>query len=443
MTLIRFFTTLMLRDGEEVPGSLVPMLPQWATVEFQDGRPVTAVWQDSEGCRRICWYGHLATSDLRASQVERYGYEPYWHLTLPAADGGETTVAEYDPDGTLVRRTLWKFDRMGLPAREKVLDPFEQLAARREYECLSDGLVLQLRERVAPDFFEKKWSRVRSRVVPELAAEPFPLGGTIADATVWIIGTIEQNQFQARCRSVHLEGEDWHPSITTLATVPRAAVERIRAGLSVAGPGLAPLIAEGPLVRRRARQGKAYYGIVEPVPPGDTLQTMVSTAPLPLREALAVTLQVAEVVRRTHCSGLRHLNGVRPELVFAHRTDHGIDLTGILHRAPSFLSATHHGEALLLPPIFRADFSAADDVSGLAQLLWYAATGSHPHLIAQNVVWLDSWTHDLHGQRERQPWTGPPSWLPILDQCLFGPAGSRPTIDVFVQTLLALLAEQR
>jgi hypothetical protein len=440
---IRFFTTLMLRDGEEVPAGIVPLLPQWATVEFQDGRPVTAVWQDSEGRRRTCWYGHVAASDLRANQVERYGDEPYWHLMLPSADRGETTVAEYDADGTLVLRTAWTFDRMGLPAAEHVFDPNGQLAAKREYECLSDGLIVQLRERVAPDFVEEKRSRVRSRVVPELAAEPFPLGGTIADATVWLVGTIEQNQFQARCRSVHLDGEHWRPSITTLATVSRAAMEGIRPRLSLVGPGLAPLIADGPLIRRRARQGKAYHGIVESVPPGDTLQTMVSTAPLSPHDAIAVTLQVAEVVRRAHDSGLRHLNGVRPELVFASRTGHGVNVTGILHGAPSFLAATHHGEALLFPPIFRADFSAPDDVSALAQLLWYATTGSHPHLIAQNVVWQDSWTHDLHDRRERQPWTGPPSWLPILDRYLFGPAASRPTVDVLMQDLLALLSEWR
>jgi hypothetical protein len=435
---IRFFTTLMLRDGEEVPAGIVPLLPQWATVEFQDGRPVTAVWQDSEGRRRACWYGHVAASDLRANHAERYGDEPYWHLMLPSADGGEAIVAEYDPYGTLVRRTVWRFDRMGLPTGENVFDPDGQLAAKREYECLSDGLILQLRERVAPDFVETKRSRVRSRVVPELAAEPFPLGGTIADATVWLIRTIEQNQFQARCRSVHLDGEHWRSSITTLATVPRAAVERIRPSMSLVGPGLAPLIADGPLIRQRARQGKAYYGIVEPVPSGDTLQTMVATAPLSPDDAVAVTLQVAEVVRRAHDTGLRHLNGVRPELVFANRTGHGVDVTGILHRAPTFLAATHHGEALLFPPIFRADFSAPDDVSGLAQLLWYTATGTHPYLSAQNVVWQDSWTHDLHDERERQPWRGPASWLPILDRCLFGPAASRPSIDVFVQNLLAL-----
>jgi hypothetical protein len=439
MTSIRFFTTLMMRDGEEVPPSVIPWLDKWATIEFDEDRPITAVWQSSRGQRRVCWFASDDRAVLVAAHMERYGEEPFWVVHLPTPGNRQTLVAEHDDTGVLVQTTVWTFDRMGLAATESVRSPDGALLAARDYECLSDGLVLQLRERVAPGFVEHKRSRLRGPVVPELCAEPFPCGGTIAGGDVRLLGVIAQNQHQARCRSVHLVDGVWSPSVTTIATVPRSAVPRARAVLDLAVEGVAPLVGEGPLLRERSRPGKTYYGIVESALCGETLQARVSSQPLDVHDALAVTIQVSDVVLRAHEAGVS-LGGVRPELVMVDQTTSGLSLAGILHRAPALLAMTHHGEAYLIPPIFRSAYHAPDDVYALAQLLWYAATGGHPFLAADHVEWRDEWTHDLRDQRERQPWLGPPSWLSMLERCLFANLAQRPTLMELQRELRALLA---
>jgi hypothetical protein len=117
-------------------------------------------------------------------------------------------------------------------------------------------------------------------------------------------------------------------------------------------------------------------------------------------------------------------------------TGAGLELSGIMHRAPAFRRATYSGEAIRIPPVFLADFHSVGDVGGLALLLWFMVTGGHPFLSPADVTWSD--THNGHHARVRQPWHGPLSWEPLLERSLFAEASSRPSLDEFLAELTAV-----
>ena len=436
---VRFFTSLMLRTDEEVDGTLAPWLPHVATVEFDAQDPVTAVWQSATGDRRIAWYGSSST-EQRVAHVERYGDEPCWLLRRHVDANGRLAVdvEEIGAAGEPIRRRAWTFDAMGMPATDVETSAGGDVVSSRIYRCLPDGLVTQLRERKAPAFAETVTRRVAAPV-PELAAEPFPCGATLAGGTVRLLTTISENAYQGRYRSVAWDGERWASSITTLAATSSSRLAAVRPVLDLADEDLALLVAEGHLEGGRVPPGRSPYGITELVPPGQTVLDAVASGRFEPTVAMRVAVRVAEVARRAQARGTA-LSALRPELVYVVDRGAGIELSRILHRAPAFLSTAARGEALLWPPAFRSDFGSRDDVQGLAQLLWFMATGTHPFLAPENVTWEDSWTHVLHSLRARQPWRGPAALEPLLTRCLFDAPVNRPTLDELLVELRSFVS---
>jgi hypothetical protein len=84
------------------------------------------------------------------------------------------------------------------------------------------------------------------------------------------------------------------------------------------------------------------------------------------------------------------------------------------------ISQYYGDETILFPPVYAANFSSRSDAIGLAQLIWYMTTGTHPWLAAENLRWVPSWAALRHTMRERQPWTGPAVLGPLLERALFG-----------------------
>jgi hypothetical protein len=437
---VRFFTTLCLRAGEEVDGSLVPHLPHAATVELENGEPLTAVWQSARGERRVCWYGRDPRA-VAAQHAERYGDEPFWLVDRSSP----TTVAvtRCDARGDVVARHRWTFDAYGQPEAEEETGPGGALIAQRRYEILRNGFVGELAERTAGDEEERSTYRFRRPIVPELAAEPFPTGGTTSGGAVRILESLGDNQLQGRARSVWWSGEAWLPAVSTWTVVSDMREAKAPPALRLEGDSLARLVARD-VVRHphRADWEPAITAITELAPAGEPLLDVVMRRPLAADTAIRVALDVGRVALRAHEQGAQ-LVAIRPELVYAEDRNEELRFSGILHRAPAFLTTTQRGEAFLWPAVFRSDYSSADDVVGLAQLLWFMTTGDHPFLAPADVTWQDDWTSLRHEARSRQPWRGPAALGPLLERCLFAAQDIRPSMASLLDELsrLALVAE--
>jgi hypothetical protein len=179
-----------------------------------------------------------------------------------------------------------------------------------------------------------------------------------------------------------------------------------------------------------------FWAITELVPDGATVEQIVESRPLEQADAVQLALRVGEVARLAHDQGHDLGGGIRPELVYLRREATGFQLSALLHRAPALLRATRQGEAILIPPApFACDFSHEDDVTGLAQLLWYMVTGGHPFLAPEDLRWDASWTSFRHENRQRQPWRGPAALGPLLERALFAERGQRPSLPEFLAQL--------
>lgn len=432
---VRFFTTLCLRAGEEVDGSLVPHLPQAATVEFEGGEPVTAVWQSARGERRVCWYGRDAGA-VAAQHAERYDDEPFW--LVDRAGPATVVVARCDAGGSVIARHRWTFDAYGQPEAEEETAPDGAVIAQRRYEIMRNGFVAELAERTAGDDEERSTYRFHRPIVPELAAEPFPTGGTTSDGAVRLLESLGDNQLQGRTRSVWWSGAEWLPAVSTWTVVSDRREANAPPALHLEGDSLARLVARDKVHHpHRAAWEPAITAITELAPPGEPLLDAVTRRPLTADAAVHIALEVGRVALRAHEQGAQ-LGAIRPELVYVAERDGALHLSGILHRAPAFLTTTQRGEAFLWPAVFRSDYSSPDDVAGLAQLLWFMTTGAHPFLAPADVTWQDDWTTLRHEARSRQPWRGPDGLGPLLERCLFAARDTRPALASAVLELTSL-----
>jgi hypothetical protein len=435
MTTVRFFTTLALRAGEEIDGSQVPHLPRAATVEFAGESPLTAVWQDSSGARRVAWYG-CEPSAVNEAHRERYGEEPFW--LVDRRSPSSIDVVECDEHGRTTGRRHWCFDEHGLPATEVETSPTGVLVAEREYECLRNGFVARIRERRPPEMREQKRARLRISIVPELAAEPFPTGGTTSGGAVRLLESLGDNQLQGRTRSVWWSGEAWLPAVSTWTVVSSIREAKAPPALHLDGDSLARLVARDKVHHpHRAAWEPAITAITELAPAGEPLLDVVMRRPLAVDTAIRVALEVGRVALRAHEQGVQ-LGAIRPELVYVAERGGALHLSGIVHRAPAFLTTTQQGEAFLWPAVFRSDYSSPDDVAGLAQLLWFMTTGDHPFLAPADVTWQDDWTTLRHEARSRQSWRGPAALGPLLERCLFAAKDARPAMASVVTELTSL-----
>jgi hypothetical protein len=432
---VRFFTTLCLRAGEEVDGSLVPHLPQAATVEFEAGEPLTAVWQSTRGERRVCWYGRDPGA-VAAQHAERYDDEPFW---LVDRSGSSTVViARCDARGGVVARHRWTFDAYGQPEAEEETDPAGAPVAQRRYEILRNGFVAELAERTAGDDEERSTYRFRRPIVPELAAEPFPTGGTTSGGAVRLLESLGDNQLQGRTRSVWWSGERWLPAVSTWTVVSAMREAKAPPALHLEGDFLARLVARD-VVRHPHREmwEPAITAITELAPSGEPVHDTVARRSLAADAAIRVALEVGRVALRAHEQGVQ-LGAIRPELVYVEERAGELHFSGIVHRAPAFLTTTQRGEAFLWPAVFRSDYSSPDDVAGLAQLLWFMTTGDHPFLAPADVTWQDDWTTLRHEARSRQPWRGPAALGPLLERFLFAATDTRPSMARVLDELSSL-----
>ena len=429
---VRFFTSAALRPHEEVDGEVVQWLPRSITVEFVGDRPVTGVWRSDDGDRRVCWYGTEPSAALLAAHEERYGDEPFWIVDRSHAHGRRVVVSECDGAGRQVARRTWELDRNYMPSREEEQAPDGAPRVARRYECTSNGTVYAGTEQ-RPGAAEITMERPIAFPIRELAGEPFPCGGTITRGGPRLVASIMQNSYQGRLLAVYQQGTTWKRGLATISTSKSAWSSDIRPIIDFADDGVAALVKLGELQHAR-RDGYPFFGIVEALPDGRTLDEIVVERPLSLDDALAVAIEVAAVARRAHAAG-HQLGGIRPELVYLRSENGQLRLAGIAHRGPSVIGQTYSGEQIRWPPIFAMDFSSPDDARGLAQLVWYALTGGHPFLAADDLRWNPTWNEFRHDCRHRQRWTGPAVIGPVLKRVLFDSGGNAPVFDELVGEL--------
>ncbi len=416
MTSVRFFTSAALRSGEEVDGEIVRWLPRWSVVEYHGGRPVTGVWQSSAGARRVCWYRSPGERlDVHAMHQERYGDEDYWVVIGAASDGGRLDVEERGADGAFLQRHVWTFDRDDMPTTEEEYDARGALRCRRRYQCIPWGVVIGVEEERAPSFTPVAFGRQDGFPIPELAGEPYPCGGRLGAAR--IVDVISQNVCQGRYRAVVKVDGAWRDGVATLVAMRGGLSGDIQRRLDLVEPLLSEELGRGRLDHPRQR-GDAFRGVLEACPDGESIEAIVSRGPIAPVNAVALGLQIADLLRRVAGDG-RPLGAIRPELVYARPGAGGLTLTGVMHRGPAIASLTEAGEAVLVPPLFEMDFSCPDDVAGLAQLVWYMVTGAHPWYAPEDVRWQLAWDDYHEHRRRRQPWMGPPGLGPILEAAIF------------------------
>lgn len=435
--MIRFFTSAALRPHEEIDGEVVQWLPRSITVEFDGDQPVTGVWRSDAGDRRVCWYAAAPGPALVAAHAERYGDEPFWIVDRSALAARRIVVSECDDAGRVVTQRAWELDRHDLPAREEERAPDGALRRVGTYQCTSDGTLYAGTEQRAGGAAIAMLRPIAPPVLA-LAGEPFPCGGTITRDGPRLVASIMQNQYQARLLAVYRHGTAWKRGLATIATSKSGWEASVRPMLDFGDDRVAALVRVGELHHRR-RDGYPFLGVVEALPDGRTLDERVLEHPLAVEQALGVALEVAAVARRAHAAG-HQLGGIRPELVYVQEAHGRLRLTGIAHRGPAVIAATYSGEQIRWPPVFAADFANPDDTRGLAQLVWYALTGGHPFLAADDLRWNPAWNEFRHRRRHRQPWTGPAMLGPVLERVLFDAGGGTPDFDTFVGELERLCA---
>jgi hypothetical protein len=432
---VRFFTSAALRQHEEVAGEIVHWLPRWITVEYDGERPVLGTWTTANGRRRICWYAAQPTPELLLAHTERFDDEPFWIVDRSELGQGRVAVFECDSRGAVQAYRLWDFDRLDMPRSEEERTPDGELRVRRTYECVSDGMVCERTEAAygnAPIVLP----RPHAFPIPELAGEPFPCGrrlrGAGVDIEARIVESIEHNYHQARAFVVFQRGGTWCRGVATIATTKSGWCEEARLFLELGGPFVAPLVLAGRLEGKLSR-GYPFFGVVEELPQGRPLRELIEEESVTAHDAIAIAVEVGETARRAHQRG-HQLGGIRPELVYAQRVGSTLALTGVAHRGPAVIERTYAGEAVVWPPVPQCEWSSENDVQGLAQLVWYLTTGTHPFLAREDICWNESWGGDRHRRRQRQPWTGPATLGALLERVLFDEPG-----EVNLERLLAEL----
>lgn len=432
---VRFFTSASLRPHEEVPGEVVQWLPRWITVEYDRDRPVSGVWQSTTGERRICWYGEAASPDLVSAHLERYGDEPFWVIDVCDADLGSVHVTECDATGQVFALRTWQFDLAQMPMSVEEEAPDGTLRSARTFRSLSDRTVVASTEqRTGGPIVEIP--RPIDFPCSELAAEPYPCGGTITTDGPRLVASISQNWFQGRLHAIYHDGAAWKLGLATIAT-SRGWPASMRPVLDFQADGIAPMVTYGEL-REPRHQGYTVFGVVEELPDGRTLEEVVSKQTLSPSEACSLALQIAEPVRKAHAAG-HELSGIRPELVYVRRGGTGVDLSAIAHRGQAVIDATYCGEAVCSPPVFPANFSSRNDTKGLAQLIWFALTGGHPFVAPHEFGERKAWRELEYGKARQQPWTGPEIFGPLLERVMFE-SGDSPDFEAFVEELVRIRA---
>jgi hypothetical protein len=301
---IRFFTTLMLRPHEEVDGAVVPFLPQCATVEFDGDRPVTAVWSAASGERRVCWYGTDTDRQLRDAHAERYGSEPFWLVHVEhSASGPVAPVVELDALGNVDIQRRWTFSGSGMPVDEEERSSTGEVLAMRRCRVREDGIAHRIEETVPPSK-ETIVRHLRTRPAPEISAEPFPIGATVAGTDLRIVEVISENARQGRCRAIVHRDDAWQPAVVTFAALSRGAYAERKPVIAFTAPGLTELVADGELQHANApRIEVPLWAIAELTPPGTTLLEAVREAPLDLDDAIAVARHAGEIASAAHERG--------------------------------------------------------------------------------------------------------------------------------------------
>ncbi len=412
---VRFFTSAALRPEEEVPGEISQWLPRWISVEYEGSRPVCGVWQSAEGQRRICWYAREHSTEIARSHLERYGEEPFWILDVSTPQAA-LPVIECDHEGRLVARRLWTFDEWRMPVHEEERTPDGGIVLTREYDCVEIGVVVGLTER-RPGRPDTEHDRPIRFPIAELAGEPYPCGRRISENGPRLIQPIAQNQYQGRFLAVYQDGTVWKRGIATIATNRYAWPREIDPIVNFDTQDVAPLVKAGALVPRW-RGNYPFFGVVEVLPEGHTLDEIVADKPFVLAEALRIAIQLAGVARRAHAKGLQ-LGALRPELVYLRADESGWTLSAVIPRGQAMIDATYSGEGVRLPHVFAKDFSTKNDTQGLAQLLWFALTGGHPYVAPDEMRNPQAWTAYERGRARRQPWTGPAVVGPLLERAVF------------------------
>jgi hypothetical protein len=437
-TSVRFFTSASLRPHEEVPGEVVEWLPRAITVEFAGDRPVAGVWRSIKGERRVCWYSNEVSDQLRSSHAERYGDEAFWVIDRAGLGERRLRIFECDENGLVHGVRVWEFDALDMPRREEERAADGSARVVRTYECVSDGVVCEKTEAL-PGQSAIVLPRPHRFPAAELAGEPFPCGrhlrGVSSADGARLLESIQHNDHQAIAFAAYRRAGEWRRGVVTIAAGKGGWNAETRRLMELDGPGLAPLILTG---RLEGKLPPRYplFGVLEGIPDGQPMEELVAARLVTVDDAIAIALEVGHVAKRAHEQGVQ-LGTIRPDLVYARRVDDRLALTQIMDRGPAVIEQTYAGESVLWPPVPAADWSSDGDVRGLAQLVWYGATGTHPFLAPDDVRWDPSWNELRHSRRRRQPWTGSASLGALLERVLFE-SGDSTSLEAFLGELAQL-----
>jgi hypothetical protein len=222
------------------------------------------------------------------------------------------------------------------------------------------------------------------------SAESFPVGETLDGGRYEIEGHLFGRAEDRVCtaRSDGSTGTRFLVSMTDRA-VPSAA--ELAAALDRDMPGMFAQVFVGKLDERPGKSmlsdlREDQTAIVERLPAGDSVRRLISGS-VPLREATQLALGTARILLAAAKAG-HILAGVRPETIWAERTNIGTHVTGLSRRGVQLFRAARRGCFRSLPPFERA-YVAPEDVSGKPQsdrtptfivglLAVEWITGSHP-----------------------------------------------------------------
>ena len=180
--------------------------------------------------------------------------------------------------------------------------------------------------------------------------------------------------------------------------------------------------------------GSVHFAVAELLE-GETLRSLLSRGPLPLRRALAVARQIADALAAAHEKGIVHRD-LKPENVFLSRDDHAKVLDfGLARHDPALHSIgdslsptasvlTQDGEILGTVPYMspeqarglRVDFRS--DQFSLGSLLYEMLSGKRPFRGATAADVLAAIIRDEPEPLSRLLDGLPPQLLSVLDRCL-------------------------
>jgi hypothetical protein len=185
---------------------------------------------------------------------------------------------------------------------------------------------------------------------PQSAAPIFPVGATFANGAIRVEHVLRGTGMQKLC-----SGRDPTTNAQLLiawdACRQRASVDELRAAAGARAPGMFELVYAG-----RTDTDPSYWGVVERVPQGSWLPSVLPPQPDPdtairlVRSAGALLAQAAE-----HGVVLAH---VRPEYMWAEQTSSGLQVTGVSARGYELFS--RKGYELVTHPLFARDYHAPE-----------------------------------------------------------------------------------